>query len=427
MKRKIAFKTLGCRLNQYETDAIASQFTKGNDFDVVPFDQEADVYVINTCTVTNQSDQRSRNMINHAAKRKDDSVIIVTGCMANNQSSILESRNKYTYLVDNKRKSSIYPIVKQHFDKGNVDINSYTKDVFSYQPAEETFHTRSLIKIQDGCDNFCSFCIIPDVRGKAISRPVNKILDNIKQVIDFGFKEIVLTGVNIGRYDYNGSSFEDLVEQVLNIDGDFRVRISSIEPEGFGDKLFDLFNHPKLCPHLHLCLQSGSDKILLQMRRMYTTKSYMEMVEKIKTQYPLFNLTTDIIVGFPGETTSDFEETCKIARDVNFSHIHTFRYSIREGTRAARMKDQIPENIKIQRSEVIRQISLDNKKRYYQSMIGQKQTILSEGVSKNGMIHGYGEHYIPIETNLDTIEKNIFVPLVVNEVIDLEEPYLKGE
>ena len=198
-----------------------------------------------------------------------------------------------------------------------------------------------MIKIQDGCDNFCTFCIVPMVRGKAVSRSEKDILENIRQVIDLGYKEIVLTGVNISRYDWEGLNFTGLLENILSLDGKFRVRISSIEPEGFGDHLFDLFMHEKLCPHLHLCLQSGSDRILMQMRRAYTLPSYMEIVEQLRTRHPLFNFTTDIMVGFPGETEQDFEATCNVIREVGFSHVHTFKYSRREGTRAARMEEQV--------------------------------------------------------------------------------------
>ncbi|MCU0370917.1 MAG: tRNA (N(6)-L-threonylcarbamoyladenosine(37)-C(2))-methylthiotransferase MtaB, partial [Bacteroidales bacterium] len=356
IKRRVAFKTLGCRLNQFETDALAAQFRR-HDFEVVDYGQDAEIFIVNTCTVTNQGDNKSRKAINQAIKKANDPVVVVTGCMVSSQKEKLQQLNGVTYFVENARKTSIFQLVDAHFHGETVSPDNFTKDLFSFEPADETFHTRSFIKIQDGCDNFCTYCIVPKVRGRAISRPAGDILDNINTVVGFGYKEIVLTGVNIGRYRHESTDFESLVEKIVSLPGDFRLRISSIEPEGFGDKLFDLFSHPKMTPHLHLCLQSGSDRILLQMRRFYNMASFMNLVEKIRGRYPDFNLTTDIIVGFPGETGEDFEMTCTAAREISFSHIHTFKYSTRTGTRAERMPDQVPEAVKQERSLTIRNIS----------------------------------------------------------------------
>ena len=341
MSRKIAFKTLGCRLNQFETDSLASEFHNAG-YRLVDFEDKADVYVINTCTVTHQSDKKSRNLISQASRKPGDALVVVTGCMVNSQKEALENRDASTYFVENNRKTSIFPMVQAHYEGEILHPNSLDPDVFDFKPADRTFHTRSLVKIQDGCDNFCTFCIVPLVRGRAISRPFEKIRENILQVLDFGFREIVLTGVNIGRYVHEGTNFEYLVEKILDIPGDFRVRISSIEPDGYGDKFIELFQHPKLMPHLHLCLQSGSDAVLLRMRRMYTLSEFSSIADKFRNRHPDFNLTTDIIVGFPGETALDFQSTCDLVRDIGFSHIHTFKYSRRKGTRADRMPDQIP-------------------------------------------------------------------------------------
>lgn len=426
--KKIAFKTLGCRLNQYETDAIASQFAKGGEYKIVDFDDQADVYIINTCTVTNQSDQKCRNIINQASKNKEG-MLVVTGCMVNNHKSVLEKDTKATYLIENSKKSSLFTIVDSHL-KGEIpDIDKIDNDLFGYQSADKTFHTRSMVKIQDGCDNHCTFCIIPDVRGHATSRPVEEVLQNIRELLDFGYKEIVLTGVNIGRYEYEGHSFDDLVEKVLELDGDFRVRISSIEPDGFSDKLFDLFENPKLCRHLHLCLQSGSDKVLLQMRRMYSTQRYMEMIENLRSRYPDFNFTTDIIVGFPNESEEDFQQTCDLAQEVGFSHIHTFRYSIRKGTRAERMPNQIPEKIKIERSKKIRTLANELQQKYRSSFVGKKQVVLTEKIMEgNKVAHGYGEHYMPIQFFGQNLKKNTFYEVEIDGIRYVgEEWILTGE
>ena len=425
MNRKIAFKTLGCRLNQFETDALASEFHNAG-YQLVDFDEKADVYLVNTCTVTNQSDKKSRNLINHASRKPGDSLLVVTGCMVNSQKEALENQDASTYFVENNRKSSIFQMVQAHYEGEILHPNSLDPDVFNFKAADITFHTRSLIKIQDGCDNFCTFCIVPFVRGRAVSRPFEQIRENIQQVLKYGFKEIVLTGVNIGRYDYDGSNFETLVERILDIPGDFRVRISSIEPDGYGDRFIELFQHPKLMPHLHLCLQSGSDAILLRMRRMYTLAEFRAIVDKTRKMYPDFNLTTDIIVGFPGETAGDFQSTCDVVRDIGFSHVHTFKYSKRKGTRAERMPGQVPEKVKTKRSEIIRLLAEETKRKYRSSLIGSTQRVLVEKV-REGNARGYGEHYVPVSFPSVKAEKNKIYPVRIKNIVDGEDPDLTGE
>lgn len=423
--KKIAFKTLGCRLNQYETDALASRFHAGS-YQIVDFDEIADVYVVNTCTVTNQSDQKSRQTIGQAKKRNNDALVVVTGCMAENyKQSLLETGN-IDMVVDNDRKASIYSILEQKFRGEHADPEGFDRDVFSYEAAYKTFHTRSLIKIQDGCDNYCTFCIIPKVRGRAISRPSVEIYDNIRQVLDFGFKEVVLTGVNIGRYEDGPTDFEKLVENILEIPGDFRVRISSIEPDGFTHRFFELFAHPKLTPHMHLCLQSGAETVLLRMRRMYTAKQFRQMAEKLRFLYPNFNLTTDIIVGFPGETEDEFVQSVNLAKDLNFSHIHTFKYSVRAGTRAERMPDHIAEKIKNERSAMVRQISEEGKRQYYRQMEGVNQRMLIERLMADGTARGYGEHYIPLRVKAKDLQHNHFVNVKLTELHEGKEAEMRA-
>jgi threonylcarbamoyladenosine tRNA methylthiotransferase MtaB len=425
MSRKIAFKTLGCRLNQFETDSLASEFHNAG-YRLVDFEDKADVYVINTCTVTHQSDKKSRNLISQASRMRGDALVVVTGCMVNSQKEALENRNIPTYFVENNRKTSIFPMVQAHYEGEILHANSLDPDVFGFKPADTTFHTRSMVKIQDGCDNFCTFCIVPSVRGRAISRPFEKIHENILKVLEFGYREIVLTGVNIGRYNHNGTNFESLVEKILDIPGDFRVRISSIEPDGYGDPFIELFQHPKLMPHLHLCLQSGSDAILLRMRRMYTITEFRSIADKIGNRYPDFNLTTDIIVGFPGETDADFQSTCNVITEIGFSHIHTFKYSRRRGTRADRMPDRVPEKIKTERSEIIRRLSEENKRRYRSSLIGTTEQVLVEKTGQE-MARGYGEHYVPISFPSGQAEKNRIYPVLIKGIKDGADPDLSGE
>jgi len=410
---RVSFRTLGCRLNQYETDALVTQFHRAG-YQVVDFSDHADVVVINTCTVTNQSDQKSRNIINHASRMNRDAVMVVTGCMANNHREALESRPQITYVVDNERKSQIVPMVDAHLKGDMVHPDSFRGDLFGFETVDKSLHTRTSIKIQDGCDNYCTYCIVPSVRGRAVSRPVNDILENVKRVVDNGFREIVITGVNIGRYQYEGTSFEKMIEKIIELPGDFRVRISSMEPDGFGPAFHHLFRHPRMTPHLHLCVQSGSDSILSEMRRMYTVRSFMEIVERFRSLIPDFNFTTDVIVGFPGETDEDFMQTVRLVRQVGFSHIHTFRYSRRKGTRADRMENQVEEKVKTERSELIRKISESNRLAYMDSMLKKTQRILVEKVDPGGMAHGYGEHYLPLRYPTADPARNRFEHVVLD-------------
>ena len=421
--KKVSFKTLGCRLNQYETDALVTRFHQAG-YRVVDYSTPADITVINTCTVTNQSDQKSRNTINQTARKNPAGLVVVTGCMANNHKEQLEANEKITYVVDNERKSQIVSLVDAHFKGEVVHPESFSGDIFGFETVDKSLHTRTSIKVQDGCDNFCTYCIVPSVRGRAVSRPLVEILENTRRVVENGFKEIVITGVNIGRYDFEQYNLERAIEKIVEIPGDFRVRLSSMEPDGFGPEFHKVFRHPKMAPHLHLCIQSGSDPILKKMRRMYTTRSFMDIVESFRKEIPGFNFTTDVIVGFPGETDQDFEETVRVVKEARFSHVHTFRYSRRNGTRADRMEDQVAEQIKAGRSEVIRQISEDNRLRYMDSMIGREQRVLIEELNSQGVAYGYGEHYLPVQFSSPVRTKNTFRDVVLDKVEPGETPFI---
>lgn len=403
---KIAFKTLGCRLNQYETDALAAQF-KSNGYEVSEQEDNADIVVVNTCTVTNQSNHKSRYVIRHAGRVNPSAKMIITGCMAESHAGQLQNKFPDATIINNKGKSAIFHTVDSLVKGGNADLSDKDHDLFSYQSFSGMFHTRSLIKIQDGCDNFCTFCIIPFVRGRATSREASKVLENIREVIAKGAKEIVLTGVNISRYESEGLKFSALVDKILNLDGDFRLRISSIEPDRFDEHFFTLVGHPKLAPHLHLCLQSGSERILLQMRRMYSAKDFMTIVERIRSVNPNFNFTTDIIVGFPGETEEEFEESMAIARRVGFGQIHIFKYSVRNNTRAERMAGHIYEKVKTQRSKRMHALAEELSSAYRAAFDNTEQRILVEKWN-NGVASGYNDYYVPMEFDTDNQRRNRF-------------------
>ena len=414
---KIAFKTLGCRVNLYETDALASRFKEAG-YEIVETNDKADVFVVNTCTVTNQSDQKCRQALHQIRRQHPESLIVATGCMVNHRKKELLENKTVDYAIDNERKYALFNIIDKHFKGETLDPEGLDIDLFGYQPAFDTFHTRSLIKIHDGCNNFCSYCLIPMVRGRATSRNDKDIYDNIRSVVDYGFKEIVLTGVNMGRYQYQDVNFEQLIENILKIDGDFRLRISSIEPDNFSDRFLHLFENERLAPHMHICLQSGAENTLRAMRRHYTAKEFRMMCDRIKHVIPDFNITTDLIVGFPGETEEDFMESAEMCKAIGFSHIHTFKYSIRNGTKAATMPNQVSDKIKTERSAVIRQISSENKKKYFGQMLGKKQKMLIERINSDGIAQGYGENYIPLRLKGKDLEKNTFVEVTLDSIIE---------
>ena len=414
---KVAFKTLGCRVNLYETDALASQF-KAAGYEIVENEDDADIYIVNTCTVTNQSDQKCRQALNQIRRSHPTAVIAATGCMVNHRKQEMLDSGVINFAIDNQRKYAIFSIIDSCIKGETIDPEGFDKDLFSYSPAFDTFHTRSLIKIHDGCNNFCSYCIIPNVRGRATSRCDKEIYENIRQVVAHGFKEIVLTGVNMGRYQYENVNFEQLIEGILKIDGDFRVRISSIEPDNFSDRFLRLFENPKLAPHMHICLQSGAENTLREMHRHYTAAQFKEMCDRIKAAIPDFNITTDVIVGFPGETEEYFAESAEMCRKIGFSHIHTFKYSIRTGTKAAAMPNQVPETVKTERSAVIRQISAENKLKYFNRMLGKPQKMLIERIMADGTARGYGENYIPLRLKAKGLERNTFVEVTLKDVIN---------
>jgi len=425
-KKTVAFKTLGCRLNQYETDALVTDFSQAG-YELVDYNASPDVVIVNTCTVTNQSDQKSRSVISQTARKAKNAVVVVTGCMANNFKEKLESQENITFVVENSRKSSILALVDAHFSGEIVHPDQLPQDVFRYEPVRKSLHTRSAVKIQDGCDNFCTFCIIPMVRGMAVSRPVADVLESVRKTVENGFKELVITGVNIGRYEDGTVRFEELLAKILEVPGDFRVRISSLEPDGFGDDFVKLFAHPKLMPHLHLCLQSGSGKTLLRMRRMYDVEQFRKTITKFRSVYPDFNFTTDIIVGFPGEADDEFQQTLDAVKEFNFSHVHTFKYSVRKGTRAERLENHLPEKIKNQRSLQVRDLSVENKMSYYKSFLGRTQDVLIEKVTQ-GIANGYGQHYLPVHFKASGAQKNTVHKVRLTELYGEDENcYLFGE
>ena len=418
----VSFKTLGCKLNQAETEAMAAGF-KTLGWKIAEFGEKADAVVLNTCTVTDNADAKSRASMNRARRipgiGEKKPLIIITGCYVNSHWEELQSSNG-VYYVDNARKNRIPQLVEAHF-QGEIMTGHFEegRDPFAYPAVCPVFRTRAMVKIQDGCDNFCTFCIIPFVRGRAASRLLAETVRAVEEAAESGYKEIILTGVNMARWTDGSFRFTHLLEACLVSKGDFRLRLGSLELDGIDSGFLDLMTHPKMTPHVHLCLQSGSERILLAMRRQYTAAEFEHIAEELQRRNPQFNLTTDVIVGFPGETDNDFQCTVDVCTRLGFGHIHTFPYSVRSGTRAARMADQISGKIKKARAEEIRRISEKSKRSFRESLVGSTQEVLTERIdaAPNGTWTGRGltGNYVPvkyvlpsevnIESALNRIEK----------------------
>ena len=412
MAPAIAFANLGCRLNIAESDALAARFAAAG-YRVVEDSGAADVVVVNTCTVTGQADRKSRNAVYRAARgaaapgspedhdrQPERPLVVATGCYVTAQGGVACDLPGVDYAVDNDRKSGIFDLVAAHLAGEVADPAALPADPFGYRPGAQPLHTRATVKIQDGCDNFCTFCIIPAVRGRAQSRPAGDIVDEARRLLDEGHRELVLTGVNIGRYRWGEWSFSRLLEDLLDLPGDYRVRVSSLEPDPLDDRFVELTGHERLCPHLHLCLQSGSDRVLLRMRREYDVDGYLHLVDRIRGAWRRrgvpAHFTTDVMVGFPGETADDFARTVEVCEAVDFGHIHTFRYSPRAGTRAARLPGAVPEPVKAERSAVIRALAAAGRRRLARHLIGHRQRVLVEQVD-GALAGGYGESYLRIQ------------------------------
>ena len=397
---RVVVETLGCRLNAYESDALKADFV-ARGYRVVEPGEAADVAVVNSCTVTDQADRKSRNALYRAGRSggPEDGpqpLVVATGCMATGQRETVAGLPGVDYVVDNEHKAGIAALVEAHLAGEIAAAPALPAGPFAYGCGEHAARARRFLKVQDGCDNRCSFCVIPFVRGRAVSRPLAAILDEARAIVDDGFHEIVITGVNLGRYQDGRTGFAAMLEAVLALPGDFRVRLSSLEPDLLAEPAIDLLADDRLCPHLHLCLQSGSDRVLLAMRRLYDLRTFARLLDRARRVRGDLNATTDILVGFPGETDEDFDDTCSAVRDLAFTHCHTFRFAKRDGTRAARMAGQVDERVKQRRSAVVRRLAAANRDAYLRSLAGVRQRLLVESV-EDGIARGYGECYVPIE------------------------------
>lgn len=407
---KAAIHTLGCKVNIYESEYITN-ILKENGYQIVDFDSKADIYIINTCTVTNTSDKKSEKMIKRARKQNKDAIIIAMGCHAQIKGDNIDA----DIIIGNKDKSKIISLIEEYQENKNKIKRIYNLDNVSFEDmyiSSFNSHTRAFVKIQDGCDAFCSYCIIPYARGPIRSKDPKTVIKEITSLVENGYKEIILTGIHTGKYgkDIN-YTFEQLLKEIIKIKNLYRIRISSIEINELTDPILDLIKDNKIiAKHLHIPLQSGSDKILKLMDRKYDLKFYKDRIEKIRKMIKDVSITTDLIVGFPNEDEKDMEDTLKFIKEIKFTKIHTFPYSKREGTKAASMENQIDETIKRKRVKTVLELSDQLEQDFYQSKLNKTEEVIIEQ-TKDGKSYGYTSNYIKVEINS---------PLRPNEVISVK-------
>jgi len=434
---KVALHNLGCKVNAYETEAMAQKLEDAG-YEIVPFNEKADVYIINTCSVTNMADRKSRQMLHKAKKMNEDAVVVAAGCYVQTATEKLLEDLSVDILIGNNKKKDIVEELQKYFDdnkynKNVIDINA-TNEYEELELATVTEHTRAYIKIQDGCNQFCSYCIIPYARGRIRSREFDNIKQEVTELAQKGFKEIVLTGIHLSSYGNNENKLIDVVEMIAGIEGVERIRLGSLEPnivtEDFAKRLAKV---DKICPHFHLSMQSGCDNTLKRMNRHYTSDEYFEKCELLREYFDNPAFTTDVIVGFPGETQEDYEISREFVKKVRFSELHVFKYSKRDGTVAAKMENQISEPVKTERSEDLIKVGENLTMEYRRKFIGKKVSVLFEeiiNVAGENYWVGHTKEYIKVimksDKDISGDIKNVSLIGFANECLNCENIEKKG-
>ena len=434
---KVALHNLGCKVNAYETEAMAQKLEDAG-YEIVPFNEKADVYIINTCSVTNMADRKSRQMLHKAKKMNEDAVVVAAGCYVQTATEKLLEDLSVDILIGNNKKKDIVEELQKYFDdnkynKNVIDINA-TNEYEELELATVTEHTRAYIKIQDGCNQFCSYCIIPYARGRIRSREFDNIKQEVTELAQKGFKEIVLTCIHLSSYGNNENKLIDVVEMIAGIEGVERIRLGSLEPnivtEDFAKRLAKV---DKICPHFHLSMQSGCDNTLKRMNRHYTSDEYFEKCELLRKYFDNPAFTTDVIVGFPGETQEDYEISREFVKKVRFSELHVFKYSKRDGTVAAKMENQIPEPVKTERSEDLIKVGENLTMEYRRKFIGKKVSVLFEeiiNVAGENYWVGHTKEYIKVimksDKDISGDIKNVSLIGFANECLNCENIEKKG-
>ena len=404
---KVAFTTLGCRMNQFETSALEEKFNQKG-YEIKTFDDIADIYVVNTCTVTNDADRTSRKVLRQAKRRNPNAVVVATGCYAQVKPEELAKIEEVDIVIGNSHKTAVYEIVENYLNEKNQD-KVFIDNIFRQNEFEtfqiSTFYegARPILKVQEGCNSFCSFCIIPFARGKVRSAKIDEIENQVKVLVENGFKEIVLTGTQLSQYGYDHKEgyLYDLLKRLIKIDGLYRVRLSSMGINEIDEKLLDLItSEEKIAPHFHLSLQSASDKVLKDMKRNYTLSQYIKVVNEIVKRRPDTAIGTDIITGFPTETKEEFKKSLKVIEELPFAYIHVFTYSQREGTSAVKFVDIVHPKEKKERTKILRQISEEKNYNFRKRYLNKDLEVLIIG-EKEGKKVGLTGNYIHIKFESD--------------------------
>lgn len=406
--RKVAFLTLGCKVNQSDSAAMEELFRRA-DYEIVDFSQLADVYVVNTCVVTNVAQNKSKQMIRRAVRNNPSAIIAVCGCYAQTAPEEVRRLPGVHLILGNDKRNEIVKLVEKVRDSGYIDaVHALNKQIAFEEmlSGNVASRKRAYLKIEEGCNQYCSYCIIPYARGHVRSRPLESIFAETKRLVAEGFKEIVLIGIHLGAYGFEtggGKKLSDAVKTVLAVEGVQRLRLGSLESIELEDELITLFNKDqRLCRHLHLPLQSGCDKVLYEMRRPYTAEAYMGLLEKLRKQIPDIAVTTDIIVGFPNESEADFGETLAFVEQAKFSDVHIFPFSVRKGTPAASMPGQITREEKNRRGKLLDSVVQKNRHDFLQTFVGKKVEVLFEQETDNGLLAGLTENYVKVYAKAET-------------------------
>jgi threonylcarbamoyladenosine tRNA methylthiotransferase MtaB len=427
--KKIAFTTLGCKVNLYDTEAMQELFAEKG-YQVVDFDDVADVYIINTCTVTNFGDKKSRQMIRRAKRHNPDSIVVAAGCYAQVAPEDIEAVEGINIIMGTKDRHKVVELVESYTDKTKV-LNAVTdimaeKDFEPLHINKLTNRTRAYLKIQEGCNRYCTYCMIPFARGKVRSRQPNEVIDEVKKLAENGFKEVVLAGIHVASYglDLGNITLADIIEKVHEIDGIERIRFSSMEPLAVTDEFVARMKAlPKVCDHYHLSLQSGCDATLKRMNRRYTADEYSQAVDRLRAAFPDVAITTDIIVGFPQETDSDFEASAEFAKKVKLAKIHVFPYSPKTGTAAAKMSGQLSADVKNDRSKKLIEVSNKLNSKFLESFNGRVMPVLFETRDANGYYEGHTTNYIRVLVKTEEELKNKIVNVKIGDIAAEETVY----
>lgn len=430
--KKAALHNLGCKVNAYETEAM-QQMLEAAGYEIVSFNDEADVYVINTCSVTNMADRKSRQMLHRAKKQNPDSVVVAAGCYVQTKEDEAVSDEAIDIIIGNNMKHELVTRLDEYFrDHGKIDAvldindkNQEFEELYLDKPSE---HTRAFIKVQDGCNQFCSYCIIPYARGRVRSRNMESVLEEVNSLAENGYQEVVLTGIHLSSYGVEtGESLLHLIQEIHKVEGIKRIRLGSLEPkvvtEEFAESLSKL---EKICPHFHLSLQSGCDATLQRMNRKYSAEEYASGCEILRKYFAHPAITTDVIVGFPGETEEEFATTRAFLERIDFYEMHIFKYSKRQGTRAAVMKDQVPEKIKTERSSELIALGDKMSKAFREYYLGREEEVLfEEEMELDGKTYyvGYTKEYVKVAKVSDVPLDNQMVRGTLKKALN-EEIYL---